>query len=56
MWHRKSRIARVQARAVKRATTDGHSPEEIERVKRSGDAAVAFAWRILKASTSKNRR
>ena len=54
MRHSRLRIARVQARAVKRAKADGLSPDNIERVKRSGDAAVAFAGRTLLKKRTKS--
>ncbi len=47
MPHSRLRIARVQARAVKRAKAYGLSPTDIERVKRSGEAAIAFARRVF---------
>lgn len=56
MAHSRLRIARVQARAVKRAKTDGLSPKDTERVKRSGDAAVAFARRVFGAQTGEKKK
>jgi hypothetical protein len=56
MTRSKLRIAKVQARLVKCANADGLSPDDIERVKRSGEAAVAFARRAFKVRASRKRR
>jgi len=52
----KATLIRVQARAVKRAKTLGLSPDNIECVKRSGEAAVAFARQTFRTGASKKRR
>lgn len=55
MAHSRLRSARVQARAVKRAKADGLSPQDTERVKRSSEAAVAFARQAFKVHTTRKR-
>ena len=56
MPHSRTRIARVQARAFKRAKADDLSPDDIERVKRSGEAAVAFARQVFNVQAVTRRR
>lgn len=56
MANSRIRIARVQARLIRRAKEDGRSTHDIERVKRSGEAAVAFARRTLKMRGPRKRR
>ena len=55
MPHSLLRISRVQARQVNRAKAEGLSSNEIERQKRSGEAAVVFARQILEMRVSRKR-
>jgi hypothetical protein len=49
------RVTRVQARLAKRAKSDRLLTDDIERVKRSGEAAVAFARQALKLRAARKR-
>jgi len=53
MSHSQLSIERVQVRAVKDAKADGLSLADIERVKRSGEDAVAFTRRTLEIRNPK---
>ncbi len=44
------------AEGLLRAKADGLPPDDIERVKRSGEAAVAFARRVLGVRGARKRR